>query len=138
MKKVTQHLSLIFLIVLFSSLIFGGHQEHFLQPGEKLLPGQYLNFGAAYLKLQDDGNLVLYVFDQVMWASNTNGRRAKELIMQHDGNLVFYGQNNAVLFATNTDGRPGAFLRISEEANGMKIFQNHTTPIWSVSKGRHY
>ncbi|KAK5577108.1 hypothetical protein RB653_002046 [Dictyostelium firmibasis] len=65
-----------------------------------------------YLKMQSDGNVVIYQKDEssqhVVWASHTNVGQSRGpfyLKMQDDGNLCAYDNKNAYLWATGTNGR---------------------------------
>ena len=74
-------------------------------PGETILwstegPGiGTISFSHVFLKVQNDGNLVLYnpFFDNLaeerpIWDSRTQGKDTKPvLVMQNDGNLVLCG-----------------------------------------------
>src|ERR1700744_3167463 len=70
--------------------------------GSLMLVGQTLRrqsltspSGSCTLVYQDDGNLVLYRYDQdrAVWASNTDGTSVGELALQADGNLVLYNRD---------------------------------------------
>jgi hypothetical protein len=80
---------------------------------------------------QSDGNLVLYKSGQAqaLWATGTD-RRGEILVMQSDGNLVIYGGGRA-LWATNTDGNPGAFLAIQADGNLVIYRSNGQQAIWA-------
>jgi len=139
MKALSQYRRFAVVTMFLSFGAFCGPGQHFLLPGEKLIPGQSITSprGSFYLTLQTDGNLVLYHQDtSAQWATNTHGRRAKELIMQADGNLVLYGFNE-VLWASNTDGKRGAMLILEGIGESMFIYY-HMEPIWSRNRGRHY
>ena len=59
-------------------------------------------------------NLVVYqTKDQkVMWASNTMNSGAIVAKMQPDGNFVLYNAGNSAKWASGTNGRPGAILKL--------------------------
>jgi hypothetical protein len=113
-----------------------------LNVGETLTLGKYLlsQDGQYKLIMQVDGNLVLYRTEDnfVMWASGTNGLGADRCKMQEDGNLVIYdddGNMPTPIWASVTDGNPGAFLQI--ENDGKLIVHKSTrdfTPIWSTAR----
>jgi hypothetical protein len=109
------------------------------QPDPRRRASNQLNTGdvlfsatrAFQLRMQADGNLVLYVIDdstlpqditqgqykKSIWASETPGSGAVRCNMQADGNLVLYTQNGAPVWASNTSGHPGAFLRCQDDGN---------------------
>lgn len=110
-----------------------------LNAGESLTLGQYLlsQDGQYKLKMQVDGNLVLYRTSDnfVMWASGTNGQGANQCVMQADGNLVIYNQGGQPLWASVTDGNAGAFLKLENDGRFI-VYKSTTnfTPIWSTSR----
>ena len=54
-------------------------------------------------ELQADGNLVLYAGDRTpRWATNTDGKGGKRLVMQDDGNLVIRTDEGKPIWASNT------------------------------------
>ena len=88
-----------------------------LVSGDTIVRGGTLHAGdqlfaankAANVKVQADGNLVLYQgtgTTQVLWATNTAGKggAGTHLVMQNDGNLVLYAKK--VLWASNTTKGP--------------------------------
>jgi hypothetical protein len=106
--------------------------------------------GCTNLKVQDDGNLVLYTAASAYWATGTidytlkSGERLLpgqaiyahgehyELAMQTDGNLVLYGPKDA-LWSSGTSGHPGdyAIMRSNGDlvvvnAAGHDDFLSHT------------
>jgi hypothetical protein len=62
----------------------------------------------AWLAMQADGNLVMYraggtcgCGSDAYWASGTAGHSGDHVTIQNDGNVVIYGSDNSVLWATN-------------------------------------
>jgi hypothetical protein len=93
----------------------------------------------CFARLQNDGNLVLYygiprTRSSVLWASNTNGRAVEKAAMQADGNFVLYGYDGVAVWATNTEGNPGAWLILQEGCN-LVIYKGRT-PIWATNTNR--
>ena len=92
-----------------------------LQPGQSLHPGQTLqsNNKLHTLKMQEDGNVVLYDRNsRPLWATNTGSLiTPRELIMQTDGNLVLYSTDGQARWASNTWNNPGAFLDVQDDGN---------------------
>jgi hypothetical protein len=60
---------------------------------------------AYRLKIQEDGNVVIYANKSPIWASATNGKGTGpyNFIMQEDGNLVLYDKNNSPTWASGTN-----------------------------------
>jgi len=64
--------------------------------------------GQAVLRLQEDGNLVLYKDCKPAWQAKDAYPDGYRAIMHEDGNFVVYNQGDNPLWASNTDGNPGA------------------------------
>lgn len=115
------------------------------------------NIGSKLI-FQSDGNLVLYDSDnRALWATHTvhypeysryatttlsTGRlykgqaietanRKYRLILQTDGNLVLYDNNNRALWASWTDGKKASFLAMQPDGN-LVLYDNEQMPIWST------
>jgi hypothetical protein len=77
--------------------------------------------GGYQLKLQSDGNLVLYKLEKArptpLWASHTNGREVGQCIMQADGNLVIYTPDHTPIWASHTNGHHGSHLEVQDDGN---------------------
>lgn len=71
------------------------------------------------------------------YPQNTGGNDNTVLIMQYDGNLVLYNDNDAnqPLWSTHTYGNPGAFLRL-QDGNGdggqIVVYDSSNAPLWSI------
>jgi hypothetical protein len=95
--------------------------------------------GAYFLRMQPDGNLVLYNNrdwnpSHAFWASNTNGKGSGPFrcIMQSDGNLVVYDGSNRPTWASNTNGRGVApFRAVIQEDRNLVIYDASNNPIWA-------
>lgn len=126
----------------------GGQPSVMLGIGHSL----YSPGGGFRLALQTDGNVVLQCitdatlprkwaagqplaqndlhWNQPIWATGTNEQGVFELDMQADGNLVAYS-GAGPRFASQTDGHPGAFLRMQDDGN-LVILTSSGQPIWST------
>ncbi len=84
------------------------------------------------LVFQNDGNLVLYSPWGVLWATGTEGKGGA-LVLQRDGNVVLYDPTNTgkVLWASNTDGNPGAFLALQTDGN-LVVYSANGRPLWAT------
>ena len=89
-----------------------------LQKGEKLEVGQSLTSdnGAYNLKLQDDGNLVLYSGDTAVWSTETNGQPVVRAEVQEDGNFVLYTADKPV-WHSDTKGAKDVRLILQDDRN---------------------
>jgi hypothetical protein len=63
--------------------------RHFCSNGTSLVVAHY-GSGGSYLRIQSDGNLVLYNSNGSVWASRTSGHDNAFLAIQADGNVVIY------------------------------------------------
>ncbi len=64
--------------------------------------------GGHTLKMQPDGNLVIYnIYGQGVWSTGTfgKGNGPYKVTMQDDGNVVLYDSTNMVLWSTGTFGQ---------------------------------
>jgi hypothetical protein len=131
-----------------------------LKPGRRLGIGGSLfsPLGGFRLVLQDDGNLVLYVIDDMripwdvsdvlfhgeqnlgswyhdpVWYTNTHVPTGDAgvgayCVMKDDGNFVVYDEDDKVRFQSGTKGNPGAFLRCQDDGN-LVIYTRDNKAIW--------
>jgi len=103
-----------------------------LASGTILLPNKYIFSpdGQSILKLQPDGNLVLYSDFAPIWSSGTFGRTPTQLIMQTDGNLVLYFANGSN-WSTSTFGHSGAHIVMQTDGN-LVMYDTNNSVIWST------
>jgi len=106
-----------------------------LTMAEELAPGESIQSsnGRFRLRLQTDGNLVLYDDEAgpaALWATGTDGVNVTRAVMQGDGNFVLYAGANPV-WATDTQGQPGAYLVLQNDGN-LVTYNLGGTSIWST------
>jgi len=66
-------------------------------------PPQTLNFPGSVFKVQQDGNLALFVNGATLvWSSGTFDNPNSRLVLQNDGNLVLYSAANTLVWQTGT------------------------------------
>ncbi len=108
----------------------------------------------AKLAMQNDGNLVMYADGRAAWSIRggliprppmgpvtlnagqtltagqmlVSANRQYQAVLQTDGNLVVYGPNNQVLFATNTGGT--ANPRLAMQPDGNLVLYGASGPQW--------
>lgn len=105
-----------------------------------MLPGQAIASpdGRFRLIYQTDGNLVLYRDDRrvsvSLWATGTNGRALGVVVMQRDGNLVMYDEENNALWASGTDGNHDARLRV--QSDGDVVIHIGDRQVWHTKTGQ--
>lgn len=87
-----------------------------------------------FVILLNTGNVVLIASfqfgrNQTLWASNTTAGVGCR--MQADGNLVIYDQSNNVLWASGTNGHPGAHGIMQSDGNFV-IYDSGNNPLWAT------
>ena len=102
-----------------------------LTEGQKLAKGESItsNNGAYKLILQDDGNLVLYARDHVVWATGTDGQNVVRAEVQTDGNFVLYTPDKPV-WASQTKGKKDVKLVIQDDRN-LVLYAKGDDAVWS-------
>lgn len=84
------------------------------------------------LVLAPDGNLFLSYNDRnrVLWMPSGNGNLVgSRLTMNLDGNLVFYDEDNRVLWQSNTTNH-GEYLSVQDDGT-LGIFDANKNRVWS-------
>jgi hypothetical protein len=87
--------------------------------------------GRALLRLQEDGNFVLYKDGKAAWQAKNAYPAGYHAIFQDDGNLVVYDEGKEPLWASNTEKNRGAILAVQDDGN-VVIYQNGKT-IWATN-----
>jgi hypothetical protein len=89
--------------------------------------------GRFQLRMQGDGNLVLYHHSTPIWSSNTYGGWAAQAWMQGDGNFtVLSGSGLFSLFQSNTSNRPGARLVVQNDGN-VVVYDAFNRALWATN-----
>ena len=116
-------------VLLLATPVSGQNYNHLLS-GERLNQGQSLTQGNYQFIIQNDCNLVLYIYGTPRWASNTGGQASGcYLAMQSDGNLVVYDYGNRAIWASNTGGENGYYNLILQKDGNVVIYAK---PIWAT------
>ena len=103
-----------------------------LDTGRQLFAGESVPScnGAYQLKMQSDGNLVLYMGSSALWSTSTWTSANAYAAMQADGNFVVY--NNDTLspaWTSDTYTSPGAAFGIQNDGN-LVIRSPNGVPVW--------
>jgi hypothetical protein len=97
--------------------------------------------GKSSLRMQDDGNLVLYdELNRPRWSSDTWQwwKQGLYAVYQHDGNLVVYNTAGQPVWASNTWGCYTCVLAVQADGNVVIYDTNRSndtwnwTPIWAT------
>ncbi|NJL60678.1 MAG: hypothetical protein HC903_01155 [Methylacidiphilales bacterium] len=102
--------------------------DEFLNPGDKLISSN----GIFRLEYQKDGNLVVYKYDSLLWASGTNGKPIGQTRFQNDGNLVIYDRNDYPIWSINkygTEYKEGKL--IMQDDGNLVAYDRNGTSYWS-------
>lgn len=85
--------------------------------------------GVYELIMQADGNLVFFNNHVVQWSTNTAGSGVTGLSVQTDGNLVLYQASGGYAWAATSGGLDGGFFQVQDD--GVVVFYSPAaTPIW--------
>jgi hypothetical protein len=88
-----------------------------------------------YLIMQTDGNLVFYGPSGAIWSSGTYSTSAQVAVMQADGNFVVYDVNGTALWNSGTYGHPGASLIFNDSGGMFVVAADGSTLLWSGGAG---
>jgi len=110
----------------------GPSGTRFLRKDEALTVGRNLTSrdGFVDLRLQSDGNLVLYNGGRALWASNTYGKSSYLATVQPDGNFVLYDRADAALWASGTPGSGDTYLAVQNDGN-LVVYSANDIPLWA-------
>lgn len=114
-------------VIRFPSAVCGiMHGDEGLRAGE-----EYSSCDRRFiLKMQNDGNLVLYMGKNPLWATNTAGAGTAQAIMQRDGNFVLYDTKGRPVWATNTLDASGAYFAVQDDGN-LVVYTSSGKPVWA-------
>jgi GH25 family lysozyme M1 (1,4-beta-N-acetylmuramidase) len=103
-----------------------------IEPGEGLAAGESFKScdGRLSLKMQTDGNLVLYLGPMALWVTGTGGTDGYAAVMQSDGNFVLYGSHSDALWATHTNGHAGSTFHV-ETSGDLVVYEPDDHAIWA-------
>ncbi|WP_326559750.1 GDSL-type esterase/lipase family protein [Micromonospora sp. NBC_01796] len=102
-----------------------------LLPGQGLTTGQTLAScdGQFQLRLQSDGNLVLYQGTAVLWSTGTAGRAVAQAALRSDGDLTLTGSTGETIWRTATAGQSDTVFYV--QGDGNLVIYSAGRPIWS-------
>lgn len=89
--------------------------------------------GTYSLVLQGDGNFVLYGNGKALWDSKTWGsRKATKGILQANGNLRLFDDDNREQWSSGTSGKGGPDSLLIVQDNGDAVIKSGDNTIWST------
>lgn len=100
-----------------------------LTPGPRLWSGARLVSGTTQLRMQTDGNLVLYTGTAARWASHTNGHRGNYAVLKANGQLVVRAATGRIRWASPVGRGSGPRLVVSD---GKAAVRTSTGWVWTV------
>jgi hypothetical protein len=89
--------------------------------------------GRAILRLQQDGNLVLYKDGRPAWQAPNSWSRGVSAVFQEDGNFVVYADGGSPVWASGT-WHKGAYLAVQDDGN-LVIYNSNKQPVWATNTG---
>jgi len=86
--------------------------------------------GKYTLKMQTDGNLVLYCNDNALWSSDTSDETvAGGLMFQTDGNLVLYSPDHTALWDSDSYDKGVTSMVLQDDGNFV-LYTDNREAIW--------
>jgi hypothetical protein len=102
---------------------------------EKLTAGKEITAadGVHSLRLTANGSLVLYRKDtnESLWATDTAGSKAVQLVVQDDGNVVLSRSDGVAVWAAESQGRNGS--RLVVQSDGNLVLYAGDNAVWATN-----
>ncbi|WP_335936572.1 hypothetical protein [Streptomyces sp. PTD5-9] len=89
--------------------------------------------GRAVLRVQEDGNFVLYKDSRPVWQAPGAYPNGDHAVMQTDGNFVLYDRGGRALWASGT-WHKGAYLAVQDDGN-VVVYDKDRRPVWATNTG---
>ncbi|MFD0339706.1 hypothetical protein ACFVH0_13570 [Streptomyces sp. NPDC127117] len=89
--------------------------------------------GRTILRVQSDGNVVVYKDNRPVWQAPNVYPNADSLVMQEDGNLVVYNRAGDPLWAAGT-WHKGRYLSVQDDGN-VVVYDSANRPVWATNTG---
>lgn len=89
--------------------------------------------GRTILRVQSDGNVVVYKDNRPVWQAPNVYPNADRLVMQEDGNLVVYNRAGDPLWAAGT-WHKGRYLSVQDDGN-VVVYDSANRPVWATNTG---
>ncbi|GAA0300092.1 hypothetical protein GCM10010302_43320 [Streptomyces polychromogenes] len=89
--------------------------------------------GRTVLRVQSDGNFVLYKDGRAAWQAPGVWPKANRAVFQEDGNFVVYDANGNAVWAAGT-WHKGAYLSVQDDGNAV-VYNSANQPVWATNTG---
>ncbi|WEH36437.1 hypothetical protein PZB75_25620 [Streptomyces sp. AM 4-1-1] len=89
--------------------------------------------GRASLRMQEDGNFVLYKDGRAAWQAPNAWSRGNCAVFQEDGNFVVYDGAGKAVWAAGT-WHKGAYLAVQDDGN-VVVYNSSNRPVWATNTG---
>jgi hypothetical protein len=89
--------------------------------------------GRAVLRMQEDGNFVLYKDGRPVWQAPNTWSRGNCAVFQKDGNFVVYDSSGNPVWAAGT-WHKGGYLAVQDDGN-VVVYDNAGRPVWATNTG---
>ncbi|MDF4248958.1 hypothetical protein [Streptomyces sp. WMMB303] len=109
--------------------------DHIIRPRATICKNQAWTSGngRAVLRMQQDGNFVLYKDGRAVWQAPHTWSRGNCAVFQEDGNFVVYDSAGKPVWAAGT-WHKGAYLAIQDDGN-VVIYNSARRPVWATNTG---
>ncbi|MBN3928841.1 hypothetical protein IQ279_04155 [Streptomyces verrucosisporus] len=114
---------------------FGVTADAHFDKGTKICRNQALTSGngRAVLRVQEDGNFVLYKDGRPVWQAPNAWPNGNCAVFQEDGNFVLYNAGGSPLWHSSTWNR-GETLAVQDDGN-VVIYNRNGAPVWATNTG---
>lgn len=89
--------------------------------------------GRTVLRVQSDGNVVVYKNNRPAWQAPNVYPNADRLVMQSDGNFVIYNRAGQAIWAAGTWNK-GRYLAVQDDGN-VVVYNSANRPVWATNTG---
>lgn len=109
--------------------------DHIIRPPAQICKNQAWTSGngRAILRMQEDGNFVLYKDGRPVWQAPGTWSHGNCAVFQQDGNFVVYNSAGQPVWAAGT-WHKGAYLAVQDDGN-VVVYDGASHPVWATNTG---